>query len=259
MTEKISSTNAKLGLRWRVNERQTLRLAAFEVTKPPLANNRTLEPTQVAGFNQFFDDVNATNTRLVGIGYDFKVTETVYTGLELTPRKMEIPFKFIDFITSQESTRFEDQEESTGRIYVYWTPSNSIALAAELVADIFEAGPDSDINTPVEVETRSLPISVKYYSDNRWFAGITATLVEQDIERNALSTMAAGESDFNIIDLSFGYRLPKRRGAISLGVYNATDEQFMYQDDSYREFRDEPSIGPYFPERTVQIQASFVF
>jgi len=28
------------------------------------------------------------------------------------------------------------------------------------------------------------------------------------------------------------------------------DTEFKYQDDSYREFRDEPSIGPYFPERT---------
>ena len=32
---------------------------------------------------------------------------------------------------------------------------------------------------------------------------------------------------------------------------NIGDKDFMYQDDSYREFRDEPSVGPYFPERTV--------
>jgi hypothetical protein len=43
--------------------------------------------------------------------------------------------------------------------------------------------------------------------------------------------------------------LPKRFGIISLGVTNLLDQNFKYQDDSYREFQDQPSIGPYFPER----------
>jgi hypothetical protein len=34
-------------------------------------------------------------------------------------------------------------------------------------------------------------------------------------------------------------------------VKNLFDSDFRYQDDSYREFRDEPVIGPYFPERIV--------
>ena len=33
----------------------------------------------------------------------------------------------------------------------------------------------------------------------------------------------------------------------------------MYQDDSYREFRDEPSTGPYFPEATAYLRANLVF
>jgi hypothetical protein len=38
----------------------TLRAAAFRVLKRTLITDQTLEPTQVAGFNQFFDDANLT-------------------------------------------------------------------------------------------------------------------------------------------------------------------------------------------------------
>ena len=37
-----------------------LRFAWFETVKPALIANQTLEPTQVAGFNQLFDDTNGT-------------------------------------------------------------------------------------------------------------------------------------------------------------------------------------------------------
>ena len=46
-----------------------------------------------------------------------------------------------------------------------------------------------------------------------------------------------------------GYRFPKRLGIASLGVSNLLDEHFQYQDDSFREFGDRPSIGPYLPDR----------
>ncbi len=260
LTESLDETNAKLGLRWRIDDRQTFRLAALEVMKPSLANNRLLEPTQVAGFNQFFDDVNGTQTELVGLGYDIRLSKTVHAGIELTSREMEIPFRFIDINPPfGESTEFEEQEEELGRLYLYWTPSNTVALSAEIISDTFEAPDEADVNTPVEAETRSLPVSVKYFSPSGWFAGIRTTFVDQEIERNEISTLAGGDEDFEVIDLSFGYRLPRRLGSISLEVQNAADEEFNYQDDSYREFRDEPSTGPFFPERTTFIRANLVF
>ena len=52
-----------------------------------------------------------------------------------------------------------------------------------------------------------------------------------------------------MVDAAVGYRLPKRFGILSFSVTNLFDQKFHYQDDSYREFQDLPSIGPYFPER----------
>ena len=60
-----------------------------------------------------------------------------------------------------------------------------------------------------------------------------------------------GKDDFFIVDAAIGWRIPNRLGIVSLEVRNLFDEEFKYQDDSFREFRDEPSIGPYIPDRTI--------
>lgn len=49
--------NPKLGVTWALNTGTTLRAAAFRVLKRTLITDQTLEPTQVAGFNQFFDEL----------------------------------------------------------------------------------------------------------------------------------------------------------------------------------------------------------
>jgi hypothetical protein len=53
------------------------------------------------------------------------------------------------------------------------------------------------------------------------------------------------------VDIGIGYRFPKRLGIASLQVNNLFDEGFRFQDDSFREFSDEPTVGPYIPERTI--------
>ena len=64
---------------------------------------------------------------------------------------------------------------------------------------------------------------------------------------------------FVLTETGIGYRLPDRRGIVSLGVFNLFDEDFKYQDDNFREFRDEPSSGPYIPDRTILARASLSF
>ena len=255
-----SDTNSKFGLRWRIDKRQEVRLASFEVTKPALVNNRTLEPTQVAGFNQFFDDITATKSERVALGYDIRLNSRLALGVETSERDMEEPV--ITDVGAGPETVFEDREEEFHKIYAHWTPTNSIAVSVEAIYDLYEA--ESGIvtefdNLPERVKTESLPLSIKYFATSGWYAGITTTFVEQEVDRDPFASQASGDDSFRIVDLNFGYRLPRRLGAISLAILNATDEEFKYQDDSYREFRDEPSTGPYFPERTATLQVNLVF
>ena len=86
-----------------------------------------------------------------------------------------------------------------------------------------------------------------------------APVVEELFKSAVIVYLIARHRVAFLVDAAIGYRLPKRFGIISLQVKNLFDKEFNYQDDSYREFRDEPSTGPYFPERTVLGQISVNF
>lgn len=240
----------KLGIQWAVTPALNLRFAALGAVKPALTSNRTIEPTQIAGFNQFYDDINATQSQLVAAGVDWRITQGFTLGLEATARDLKEPV-FDGFIGE---TILEDRKEQLHKIYAYWTPVNSLAVKAEFIYDLYEA--DTGIltqfdNLPEEVKTLSLPLSITYFNTSRFYITLGATYVDQEVIRDPFASQAQGESDFTIADAAIGYRFDNRRGNISLGVKNIGDKNFMYQDDGYREFRDEPSIGPYFPERTI--------
>src|SRR5262249_54444204 len=74
----IHQYNPKFGITWEPIAGTTLRAAAFETLKRTLITDQTLEPTQVAGFNQFFDDPNGTQAWLYGGAIDQKFTQDVF-------------------------------------------------------------------------------------------------------------------------------------------------------------------------------------
>jgi len=257
-TFRETGFNPKLGVQWNVSPDVQLRAAAFQVVKPGLVSNRTLEPTQVAGFNQLFDDVNGTKSRRYGVGLDWQVRSTLKSGVEFTQRTLDEPQ--FDFIAAGWVT--EERKERWHRLYLDWTLSDRLALHSELMYDRYSS--ESGLATqsgvvPEEAVTWSLPVALTYFDPSGFFAGAGVTYVDQSVQRDAFAaSMAAldgfqisGDDDFVLVDVSIGYRFPKRRGMLSLVVKNLFDTEFQYQDDSYREFRDEPSTGPYFPERTV--------
>jgi len=256
-TLKETSVNPKLGVQWDVSNAVRLRAAAFKTVKPVLVNNQTLEPTQVAGFNQLYDDINGTKSERYATGLDWRLNRNLASGAEFSVRHLQEPVA-----DGMGGWIFEGREEQYHRLYLYWTPTSQIATRAELTFDRYIADPGilTDFsNVPLNVKTISLPLGVTYFSPSGFFAGITGTFVSQQVERSLFATQASGNDDFFITDAALGYRLGQRRGMVSLGVKNLLDRKFNYQDDSYREFRDEPSIGPYFPVRTVLGRVSLTF
>ena len=67
--------NPKFGITWNPFPGTTLRAAVFRVLKRTLITDQTLEPTQVAGFNQFFDDSMLTDAWRYGGAIDQKFTK----------------------------------------------------------------------------------------------------------------------------------------------------------------------------------------
>ena len=153
-----------------------------------------------------------------------------------------------------------DWEEDTHRLYAYWTPAPRWGLGAEIVYDRFEGDEDTLIpNPPLKVRTYSVPLSLQYFMPNGFFAGLGVTRVDQTVERSDAASYSDGDSVFTVADVSLGYRFARRAGIASVSVQNLNDEEFDYQDDSFREFQDEPSTGPYIPSRTVMARVTLNF
>ena len=249
---KVREINPKLGVQWQITDAVLLRGAAFQTVKPALVSNRTIEPTQIAGFNQLFDDGNADRAFLYGVGLDWQLTGQLFAGAEATWRDITIP------IFGRGGYNFEDQKEQLHRGYIHWTPADNWAFSAQLVYDRFEAergDATAFSNVPEDLETISIPLAFRYFHESGFFAGAGVTYVNQRIDRSArakkLLGLSEGHEEFFVVDAALGYRFPERRGMASLSVNNLFDREFRFQDDSFREFRDEPSTGPYIPAMQV--------
>ena len=255
---EVEETNPKLGLQWSATSEFTVRAAAFQTVKPLLANNRTLEPSQISGFNQFYDDVNGTISSKAGLAFDWNVMPNLYITASFTKRELDVPL----FDVTSNAAIIEEREEVLNNLSLYWMPSNEWSVTAEIIYDTFQnnEGPAAlSFDDPLKVDTLSFPIGASYFNPNGFFASVKGTHVDQEVVRSLFSSKASGKDDFFIVDLSAGYRLNKRRGILSLGILNLFDEEFMYQDDSYREQSSAATTGPYFPERMIMGQVVFNF
>jgi hypothetical protein len=74
---------------------------------------QTIEPTQVAGFNQYFDDKGGSEVEQFGLGMDTKFENGVSVGIEFVRRDLVIPIINAD-------VSFESSDEKLTRSYLYW-------------------------------------------------------------------------------------------------------------------------------------------
>ncbi len=220
--------NPKIGLLWNPFPDTTIRAAAFRTLTRSLISSQTIEPTQVAGFNQFFDDTEATKAWRYGVGIDQRFSHPWYVGAEFSKRDLDVPL--IDLTTM--SVRETDRDEYFGRAYLFWTPFKCLALSGEYQFEKFERAPDAPGEEAiVELKTHRFPLGVRFFHPDGFFAKWKATYVNQDGDfGNSLVGVASDDDQFWVFDASIGYRLPKRFGLIELELRNMFDEDFKFQD-----------------------------
>jgi outer membrane receptor protein involved in Fe transport len=250
-SEDKDQFNPKFGITWNPLPDTTLRGAVFRTLKRTLITDQTLEPTQVAGFNQFFDDDNGTSAWNYGAAVDQKFSKSIYGGMGFTYRDLEVPFVAL---TPTPQSLEADSTDKIFRAYLFWTPHNWLALSAEYLYE------DLDIDPQIaegarEVETHYFPLGVSFFHPCGLGAGLRATYVNQeglfDRRMNA-GVFESGEDDFWVVDAALTYRLPKRYGFITAGVTNLFDKQFNY----YSSDRDNPRYQPdrvFFAKVTLAI------
>ncbi|MBA2594066.1 MAG: FecR domain-containing protein [Gammaproteobacteria bacterium] len=238
--------NPKFGLVWNILPSTTLRAAAFRVLKRFFVTNQTLEPTQLAGFNQFFDDLDGTDSTRYGFGLDQRFSPDLYGGFELSWRDLTRT------LTDTDGNGIgENQDERFYRSYLHWAPHPRLALAAEYQFEEFEresflSGGEREFSGLPELRTHYLPLDLSYFHPSGLSATLGATYVDQEATRTDLSR---SHERFWTLDASIGYRLPKRYGLVSLDVRNLFDEEFDYQNSFNAEAQQQ--LPRFQPSRAV--------
>jgi outer membrane receptor protein involved in Fe transport len=240
--------NPKLGMMWDITPNTTLRLAAFRTLKRPLLTDQTIEPTQLAGFNQLFDDPGGTESKRFGIALDQKFSSSLYGGVEVSERKLAVP------IAVGVSDVFLDWEEESYRTYLDWAPFTNVAFSMEYQLEHFDNEDEFVTNVP-DTRTHIAPVTVRYFHPSGIFSSLTTTYVNQKVD--FVSVAEIGDDEFILVDAGIGYRLPKRYGIVKLQVRNVFDNDFNYQALGFRTL--EREALPFLPERTLLAQITLAF
>ena len=230
--ENRNQFNPKFGVTWTPRPGTTVRGAVFRVLRRTLPfTSQTIEPTQVAGFNQFYDDFPGTDAWTYGAGADQKISDSLFAGVEYSQRDLDVP---ISVTVPPAPTTYErfDWKERQGRAYVNWTPDPRWALSADYLYE----RQDREGYTFKEVRTHRVPLAARFFHPSGVFATATGTYFDQSGEffrigqAPSTDTPTSGSDRFWIFDASVGYRLPDRWGIVSIEARNLFDQSFQYQD-----------------------------
>jgi outer membrane receptor protein involved in Fe transport len=252
----INQFNPKFGVTWNPLPGTTFRAAAFRTLKRTLITDQTIEPTQVAGFNQLFDDFNGTEAWRYGGAIDQKFTRDLFGGVEYSRRDLKI--RFADVSTGQaQPGKANDNSEDLARAYLFWTPLHWLALRAEYTFERFEYDESLQTDFPSDIRTHRVPLGVNFYHPSGFSTSLTATYWHQEVDDLPPFFVTdplqrSGTDSFWTLDASASYRLPLRYGFVTVGATNLTDKKFRY----YETDRDNPRIQP---ERMVFGRVTLAF
>ncbi|MCS6779099.1 MAG: TonB-dependent receptor [Geminicoccaceae bacterium] len=247
----IDSLDPKLGLEWQPSDALALRAAAARTVKRPLLVDQTLEPTQVAGFTQLFDDLNGTEAWLYGVGADLRLGPDLRAGLQLTWRTLTVP-TLVDG-----KPVFDDQDEIRLEGYLAWQALPELALSIEPTLERFDVASGDSPRYPGRADTLFLPLRLRWLAPSGLFGEARLSLVHQAVRDYLPADVEDGDSTFATLDAALGFRLPDGRGSIALVATNILDKDFKYLDDNYR--TNEVRLGAFVPETTVLLRGTLRF
>ncbi len=246
---KEEQFNPKFGVTWRIAGGTTVRAAAFRTFNRDLIAGQTLEPTQVAGFSQFYDDGNRTEAWHYGGAVDQEFGHNLFAGIEYIERDLTVSSNY------KQSLFETDWDETSGRGYLFWTPHHWVSTSVAYGYSLFERAPQyvgpEQFTT---LTTHKIPIGLNLFHPIGLFIRFTTSYVDQSGDfGNPWEAPTVHDSDrFWVVDTTIGYRLPKRLGIISLECKNLLDEGFHFQDTN----PDNPEI---IPERSFLSKITLAF
>ncbi len=265
---QYSSTrvNPKLGVAWYARTRTTLRAAAYDSLGSSLGRLQTLEPTQVAGFNQLFDEPGGTRSRSYGGGVDQAFGRHLYAGLSYLHRKLDIPEASCDSPDQFSGcigfpvTRIDQKSSRNDIAAAYLNAPLGKRWAAGLDYSLQRQDFDFTriwINTggfENYVRTQKLRPQVRFFLPGGFFAAVIGTRYDQVAHWTddlTLPGQFTETSKFWTADAQVGYRFPQRYGSLILEGQNITDREFSFFDRSIQD--------TVIPARTIRLTVNITY
>jgi tetratricopeptide (TPR) repeat protein len=229
--------NPKFGITWNLLPSTSVRGSVSRTLRRTLITDQTLEPTQVAGFNQFFDDIDGTEAWRYGGAIDHKFTKNLFGGVEFARRDLKIPLINPFTLTSRKL----DGDEELGRAYLFWTPHPWLALRTEYIFERSKNDPSLPaIGEPKKSNTHRVPLGVNFFHPSGIGTSLTVTYHHQIGDFLRPTGFDSADNEFWTVDAAIHYRLPKRYGFISLGAANLFDKKFKFFDSDRDNPREQP-------------------
>jgi hypothetical protein len=156
-SESRHQFNPKFGVTWNIAPNTILRVAVFRVLKRTLITNQTLEPTEVAGFNQFYGDGPSTESWRYGAAIDQKFSETLFGGAEFSRRDLKAP----QLAPPGVEIERKNATEYLGRAYLFWTLHQWLALSTEYQCEQFRTDEPITIHFK-KLDTHRVPAGLSF-------------------------------------------------------------------------------------------------
>ena len=258
-------TNPKFGIAWN-HYGLTARAAIFETLKRTLVADETLEPTNIVGFNQFYDDFDATRSKVYGLGLDYKLDfenssnlnskysiNNIYMGIETLKRDLNVP----GFIFGE--VQREDISERFTKLYAY-IPIDSWSFGINYENEHFDRKFLFELDEQIiDLKTDRIGFEIKYFQPEGFRYSLETTYIKQDADLiDRFFEEYSGSDSFWTADASIGYLFSKIgkykniKGIVSLEIKNLFDQEFNYQDTA-------PLDSRFSQDREVFLQAQFNF
>ena len=243
--------NPKFGLSWDIAPGSVFRAAYFETLKRTTVGGQTIEPTQIAGFNQFFDDDDSTRAKRWGVGFDQKIATGLFAGIEWSQRQLNVPIIFVGLpsVTVQQNWK-----EDFGRPYLDWIVTDRLSVNFGLQWERFVRNPAAtDVEHFADLSLARLPVEFRYSDTSGMFALLRMSFVQETGHfLDSMGTIFGGRESFAVMDAGVGWRIPGRAIVGTLQVKNLFNSGFRFQDS-------DPTNPAIVPHRLVLGRVTFSF
>jgi tetratricopeptide (TPR) repeat protein len=253
------AVSPKLGIVWRPMPRTTVRAAAFEAlfgsaTTSFQNTQPRLEPVQVAGFTQLLPGSAADDVTGHGLGIEHELSSHLFVGWQADVRDIE---RLVIPLAPGAPGGDLRLSERTQMGYLLWAPSDRLSVSARYDHGRYRSSePTIGYSS---MTTERLPLEVRYFARSGFTMGARVSVVKQHGIFLApspgplpLPAVAPGQDSFSLVDAFIGYRLPNRRGLLSLNADNLLDRQFQFQDV-------DPLNPSMIPERLFSFRFTLAF